>query len=405
MKKILLLLLSFISLQLSAQTWTQLGAPPANYEARNHPITFSIGDFGYITTGAGQFYNSDFYRYNPSDDSWTQLANFPGGARSFGYGVENNGKGYVGFGLVGTQSGAIYYDDLWEFDPTNNSWTQLATCPGSGRRHPAMVATPGKIFVGCGDGPTGNLKDWWEYDIASNTWSQKPDLPSFQRHHPYFFEINGEAYVGFGHNGASIYKDMYKYNPSAQTWTAIPNLPAQGRVAGTQFSYDGKGYLLSGQGENHNNLATGEMWVYDAATNAWTSSTAHPGTGRWAPGSFLIGNRVFLTSGAGFGNSQIDIADMWSYDLPVALSTRDLKKNNNINFFPNPATDVLNVSITRDMQSIEVFNIYGSKVNVGINTSLQGQAQIDLSELSAGIYILKIQDKETISTKEFVKQY
>lgn len=406
MKKILLAFLCTVSLQLSAQTWTQLANPPSSYEARNHPITFSIGNFGYITTGGGQFYNSDFYRYDPSNDSWTSLANFPGGPRSFGYGVENGGKGYVGFGLVATsQTNVTYHKDLWEFDPTNNTWTQLADCPGVGRRHPAMVATPGKIFVGCGDGATGNLKDWWEYDIATNTWSQKPNLPSFERHHPYFFGANGEAYVGFGHNGQSIYKDMYKYNPSTSTWTTMPSIPSQGRVAGTQFSYAGKGYLLSGQGENHLNLSTGEFWEFDPSNNTWTSLTAHPGTGRWAPGSFVIGNTVYLTSGAGFGNNQIDISDMWKFDMPFAVGVEDVKKSNaQIQLYPNPALESLSLSTDVSFEKIEVHTIYGAKTNVSVDQINDLQATIDVSSLSPGVYMLQLHSKEGLSSKQFTKR-
>lgn len=403
MKLSLSILLTVIALQLNAQTWTQLGNPPASYEARNHPVTFSIGDFAYIGTGAGNFYNPDFYRYDPSNDSWTALANFPGGARSFAYGVANAGKGYVGFGLVATSTGATYYDDLWEFDPVTNAWTKLADCPGSGRRHPAMVATPGKIFVGCGDGPNGNLNDWWEYDIASNTWDQKPNLPSFVRHHPYFFEAGGDAYVGFGHNGQSIYKDMYRYTPSTSTWTAMPDIPAQGRVAGTQFGYDGKGYLLSGQGETHNNLATGEFWEFDPSNSSWAQLTAHPGTGRWAPGSFVIGNVVYLTSGSP-GSPQTDVSDLWKFDMPFAVGVNDIQKAK-VQLYPNPATDEISVSTDAKIETIEVMNILGGKVQVSWEAQSEYSAVINLSTLAPGAYILDMKHTNgSTSSQQFVKR-
>ncbi len=404
MKKILFFVLCIASLQLSAQTWTQLAAPPSSYVVRNHPVTFSIGNFAYIGTGLSNSSAllNDFYRYDPSNDSWTSLPNFPGGARGFAYGVENDGKGYLGFGL-GTSNN--YYNDLWEFDPVTNNWTQLASCPGSGRRHPAMVTTTGKIFVGCGDGPTGNLKDWWEYDIASDTWTKRDDLPAPRRHHPYFFSIKDEAYVGFGHNGNNIYKDMYKFNPSTLSWSAIASLPAQGRVAGTQFSYGGKGYLLSGQGEDHLNLPTGEFWEYDPATNSWTSLTPHPGTGRWAPGSFLINGTLYLTSGAGQGNAQIDERDIWKFDMPsFAVSVDDVEKAN-IKFYPNPATDRLTVSADVHTAEIEVYSIYGAKASVRVNRRTTNEAILDVSGLSAGVYILHLKNEDGIRTQQFVKQY
>ena len=59
-----------------------------------------------------------------------------------------------------------YYNDWWEFNMTTETWTQLSSLPGLGRNHPAMVATSDKIFMGCGSSDMGNFNDWWEYDIA-----------------------------------------------------------------------------------------------------------------------------------------------------------------------------------------------------------------------------------------------
>ena len=86
----------------------------------------------------------------------------------------------------------------------NNSWTQLASFPGAGRDHPAMVNVGDKIFVGCGSNASSyGLSDWWEYDITNNSWVQKTDIPGNGRHHPYYFGIGNYAYVGFGHGSVS----------------------------------------------------------------------------------------------------------------------------------------------------------------------------------------------------------
>ena len=57
-----------------------------------------------------------------------------------------------------------------------------------------------KVFVGCGSNT--NLGDWWEYDISNDTWTQKADFPGNDRHHPYCFSIGDYAYVGFGHGSS-----------------------------------------------------------------------------------------------------------------------------------------------------------------------------------------------------------
>jgi len=59
-------------------------------------------------------------------------------------------------------------------------------------------------------------------------------------------------------------------------------------VAGTQFSYNGFGYVLSGDGDNHGSMNTGEFWAYDPVTDTWDELPPHPEGSRWAPASFII---------------------------------------------------------------------------------------------------------------------
>lgn len=77
----------------------------------------------------------------------------------------------------------------------------------------------------------------------------------------------------------------------------MSNFPSEGRVAGTQFSYNCKGYILSGDGDDHRSLDSGEFWEYDPSNDTWTQLSSHPGDAIWAPGSFVIGREVFFMLG------------------------------------------------------------------------------------------------------------
>ena len=39
----------------------------------------------------------------------------------------------------GSDPSGNFPNDWWEYDITNDSWSQLASFPGAGRNHPAMV--------------------------------------------------------------------------------------------------------------------------------------------------------------------------------------------------------------------------------------------------------------------------
>ena len=296
MKKILTLLI--IPLLSFGQDWVFKGY--YNGEARHHPITFSNQKYGFVIAGQNSEgdYLQDSFRYDSELELWEQLSDFPGGPRGYAYGVSNENYGYVGFG----SNNDGYPNDFWRYDMINNVWEELANFPFIGRNHPAMILLDNKIYVGLGSVDGENLGDWWEYDILQNSWSEKSSFNFGDRHHPFYFSIENIAYVGFGHgnytnNNINIYNDFYKYNPFLDEWSELNNFPSEGRVAGTQFSYNGKGYVLSGDGDDHGPLDSGEFWEYDPILDNWTQLASHPGGARWAPGSFIINCHVYLTSG------------------------------------------------------------------------------------------------------------
>ena len=130
------------------------------------------------------------------------------------------------------------------------------------------------------------------------------------RHHPYQFGIGDFAYTGFGH-GNGIFDNWFRFDIADETWTQVASLPAEGRVAGTQFSYDGTGYVLSGDGEDHRSMDTGEFWAYDPVLDAGKSSP-HPWGSRWAPASFIIDGEVYLINGMSFREY---VSEIYKYDL------------------------------------------------------------------------------------------
>ena len=298
MKKSILMFIFFPFIIMS-QTWENaLNFPESG---RHHPITFSNDTYGFVVSGS---YENDMYRFDKLNNLWTQLSDFPSVGRGYAYGVSYGDKAYMGFGST---NNGTYPNDWWEYDMNNDSWSQKSNFPGDGRNHPAMINVNDKIYVGCGSNNNGNLGDWWEYDITNDSKKKKSDIPGNERHHPFYFGIDNYAYVGFGHgtlpgpgsnsSGSYIYNDFYRYNPSNDSWIQLNNFPSESRVAGTQFSYNNKGYILSGDGNDHGPLDTGEFWEYDPISDLWNQLPSHPGEAIWAPGNFVIGCDVYFLLG------------------------------------------------------------------------------------------------------------
>ena len=273
---------------------------------RHHPVTFSDGWTGYVGLGSHfDGYHQDFYRY--AQGNWTAVEEEYPFALGYAYGVSSFGvrthdadykpsHAYIGFGQTTDNT---YPTSFYRFNFEDETFTALAEFIGAGRKHPALVITVNDetgedefIYVGCGSNGDGNLKDWYQYNINSDVWLQLDDLPGEERHHPFYFSIDNQAFVGFGHGDSdpnlNILKDFYVYGPqnssiSSSSWRRLDDFPGEARVAGTQFSYAGQGYILSGDGDNHGWMPTGELWVYNPLTDHWTelASQAHPGESRY----------------------------------------------------------------------------------------------------------------------------
>lgn len=308
MKLFNLFIFILFSITSYSQEWEQVASIPDGF-GTDHSFAFSIDGTGYVVAGTtATGYSSSFYSYDAATDEWTKKEDFPGSARGFAIGEVWGDKAYFGFG----RSNEGLLDDFWEYDPSQDTWTQLAGCECDPRSHPAMVALNGEIYVGLGGTPTGNTNDWWVYSIEFNAWTERTAFPDEPRHHPYQFTDGQYIYTGFGHGSGFISNQWYRYNPLDDTWLEVATLPAEGRVAGTQMSYNGIGLILSGDGDDHGVMDSGEFWMYDAASDTWTALTSHPGVSRWAPASFIIDDEIYLINGE---RSGIYLTENYKFDL------------------------------------------------------------------------------------------
>lgn len=71
---------------------------------------------------------------------------------------------------------------------------------------------------------------------------------------------------------------------------------------------------------------------------------------------------------------------------------------NSVTLFPNPVCDLLTVESASEIKSVEIYNLQGQKITSA------NQKQINVSDLSNRIYLVKIQDNEnSISIKKIIK--
>lgn len=71
-----------------------------------------------------------------------------------------------------------------------------------------------------------------------------------------------------------------------------------------------------------------------------------------------------------------------------------------IKLYPNPTTSILNVSSVSENATFKVYNMLGQSIMDGRLSN----GSVDVSNISAGIYVLEVTDKEATSVNRFIKQ-
>ena len=113
----------------------------------------------------------------------------------------------------------------------------------------------------------------------------------------------------------------------------------------------------------------------------------------------LTGGQDYWLRTWDFRNNQIGTSTFYLTD--DALGVEDYQQLS-FKFYPNPATDVLNVSAASNIDMISITNLLGQEVrHIAPN---QKQVALNIADLQNGVYLMKVQTGEKVSTVKFIKK-
>jgi N-acetylneuraminic acid mutarotase len=279
---------------LASNVWEQIADFPGQ---KIGAVSFTLFEkFAYVGTGYNLTYSplgspistpsKDFWRYDPSNNIWTQIADFAGEARVYATAFAIGGKGYVGTG-----GGNTNLKDFWEYDRSTNQWTRKADFGGLARHGAVGLAIESKGYIGTGLSTFAYEKDFWEYNPAINIWTQKADFGGNPRYFAGGFVINKTGYLGAGIKGMGQL-DFWQYFPALNSWQQRASLSSNSNPGHSGFFAIGlKGYV----GGN------GQLWMYDSSTNTWVRKADFPGAMQNGVGFSALGLYGYI--GLGNGNA------------------------------------------------------------------------------------------------------
>jgi N-acetylneuraminic acid mutarotase len=398
MKKTLLTFLALGSsfLAFSQGTWTSRDTLPDS--AMFQGITgFSIGNYGYA--GLGEYNHTipnfdELWRFDPSTNTWAKKASFPGGARVAPASFVIGDKAYIVTGSL--HNGGACVTECWAYNSINNTWTQKANFPGAPRTYAVGFAIDSLGYVGTGaDELSDFYKDFYAYHPSTNTWTRIADFGGIARDGDCGFAVNGKGYVCFGQDSTlKVHNDIWEYNPTTNTWTQkidnpYPMLVGSGFVICNNI-YVGSGDSTDGIDEYHG------FWKYNTVVDSWTQEASVPGITKLQGTAFAIGDTGYY--GFGYDSDAIVYNRFYRFynndSCNKITGYNNITDNSEINIYPNPNngrfTLESNSASISGKNTLEVYNILGTKVFTEALPSTQGDNTINISNQPAGIYLYRI---------------
>jgi len=310
-------------------------------------------------------------------------------------------KGYIcsGVGMTATSGGDTMFSDLWEYDSGANIWMQKTSVPFIGRMNSVSFSINGKGYIGTG--VTGGfsgvpLDDLWEYDPIGDTWTQKASLPGSARSEAVGFSMLGKGYIGTGRNSTSLLNDFWEYNPSTNVWIQKANLgnmtTARAGAAGFAIDSTGRGYIGTGW---NGSVYTWTFFKYDLLADTWTQIIAFPGGVR----AYARGFSIFLNGYFSCGTGSLPYNDLWEY-TPSSVGIEENNFTSAISIYPNPSKGLLFIDRI-EKGNIEIYNIAGQKISNQKITS--EKTQVDLSAQPSGIYFVRVSTEDKVYSQKIVK--
>ncbi len=379
--KFLSVFLIFFSWFSFAQSWTQL--QDFTGTERDDASIFTIGSKVYCGTGlqVGWTCTNDFYAFDLATETWGSICSMPTiASRQYGIGFSILGKGYV-FG--GVNDLGTYLNDLWEYNPTTNTWLQKSNMPSLGRSGIVAFVINDIVYIVGGRTFVNNaIPETWMYNPMTDIWTQLTNIPISGTWRGVTFTYNNKGYIGLGKNNFDQYNKLFfEYNPTTNTWNNVLGYSHFGR-AYTGFAQIGNfGYLFGGA----DSLGFIDNTFEKIDLSNFSTLLLNPFTSVSRKGcmSFVGNNSFYITTGV---STTARFKETWKASDIVGINKS--KKVDELMLFPNPAKNKITISLKNaEIISVKFYDYLGQEV-LKVNS---GFSNIDVSQIAqAGIYSVYI---------------
>ncbi len=266
---------------------------------------FDIGSYGYVCLGYnGGGGTNQLFQYDPGSDTWTQMANAPVSRYLPNWFVINN-IAYVGLGVNDQQDSTS--KNIYAYDPSTNTWSQKSSFPGIVLNGNANFAIGNKGYlVGFPSGSSGpSSAQVWEYDQNADGWTQKNNFPGSYLDPIVAFSIDSLAFLCGWTKDQNQTGECWQYYPSTDSWLQKNTFPGTYTYPPVAITINKHGYVMGG-----------DNWQYDPASDTWARMAFFTFFRNGGYG-FTIDNRGYFAAGQGdYGFDCFACSDLWQFTPP-----------------------------------------------------------------------------------------
>jgi hypothetical protein len=416
--------------QNTAGTWTQIGSDIDGTLANDQSgesVCIS-GDASTLAIGSVNHnsYSGQVRVYKNTLGNWTQIGTDINGEASgdnFGSSISLSTDGNkIAIGANLNDANGSNSGNVRVFQYITGVWTQIGTSINGEAAddlsgYSVALSSDGSIVaIGAyrNDGNGVNSGHVRVYQNTVGAWTQIGN------------DINGEAAddqsgnVSLSANGYTVAIGAYGndgnglssgqvrvYQNSSGTWIQIGN-DIDGEVAGDQSGYsvsisgDGNIVAIGAFGNDGNGVNSGNVRIFKNITGVWTqigtniNGEATVDMSGWNVSLSSDGKTVIIGAPANDGNGA-NSGHVRVFDLSALLAS-DSFVLNRFSIYPNPVSEMLNISL-QDNLTLEKVNIYNT---LGQLVKTEKQNKINVSTLSKGSYFVEVITPKGKATKTIV---
>jgi len=323
--------------------------PELNHEGNP---AFSIGNFGYVLFG------DSLWRYDPTNDNWLAITQYPGSAIAVPVAFALGNKAYVGFGSSG---------EFYEYDVVSNIWTLKANYPGGlGNNCTFTIAYKGYVT---------NSNAFWCYDPSSDSWVSKASIPYLNDviRNGFAFSIGSKGYAGGGDYWSlrlgnsdtsnwcsyqSFKYDFYEYDPISNIW--IPKSGISG-FNSCAFTIGNTAYLGLSKGATYCDNpqpSSPAFYQYNSKSDLWTLVDDFLGGGRYSSFAFSIGDKGFVGGGREINNFNYPY-DSTFHDF---FEYRNIIQTDTLTSYYCPGQN-LQISFNTNCKNFNIDNVFTAQIS------------------------------------------